>query len=72
MNQGMVDIPAAMQGRIEYLLSAISVADRSPSDIRADVVTAGVSLGYSWREIVLVVDELERKTGLLLHLTRLL
>lgn len=65
----MLTLPARISERVEQLLSAVTVNGRSADDIRYDVVMAALRFGLGWRDIVLAMDELELRTGRLLHAT---
>lgn len=53
--------------RIAQLLDDSLALAQHPEHLLHHIVVEGMALGLDWREIVLAVDEAERRTGLSLH-----
>lgn len=54
--------------KIKTVADLVNCAGRDVDTIRRHAVEIGVQHGLAWNEIVALVDELQARTGLMLHL----
>lgn len=56
-----------MRRKIDHILTGLRTEGNTPDEIRTFAITAAIEHGLDWEQTVLLIDELERRTGLELH-----
>lgn len=56
-----------MRQKIDHILRGLSTEGLPAVEIRARAISAAIEHGLNWEQTVLLIDELERLTGLQLH-----
>lgn len=56
-----------MRRKIEHIVKTVPIKGRDVGEIRALALSAAIEHGLDWEQTVLLVDELERLTGVQLH-----
>lgn len=56
-----------MRRTIDQILRGLNTDGQSPGEIRSQALWAAIEHDLNWEQTVLLIDELERTTGLQLH-----